>query len=274
MSDSPPMVELRPTSLVILPGLSWEEWEGAWQSLDQTSRSIPWLIGDALVYAQDSFGEQWSQAVDAQYADQYGRYLRVSRLIPPAERRENFSWSAHREAAALDATERAEIFDLGEANGWRSREIRDEVQRRKAERQARTAYPSNGAGEPPAEAGSTWNWPPEGEDTGAEPAEASQDPLERVEPPDAPEAAPEPFRAPAPASGDEADYIRALIAAIRRLGPDLSKDWRLDGLLVDRGESTVKLAKGNQLAIGVGASLPAALIEASLSALLSDLGAE
>ncbi len=282
-ADSPPVVELRPTCLILLPGLTWDEWLGAWQSLDQTNRSLPWLTGDALLYSQQNFGEQWSQAVDAQYAEQYIRYLRVSTLIPPAERRENFSWSAHRELAALAPAERAEILDLAEAQGWRSREIRDEVQRRKALRKGNGGPPLD---EPPLpleqEQNSTWNGPDdgdtfgsvedvEGEPTWTEEGIARADAIaagliERLAPT-------RPNGISAPPQCDRADDIRAIIAAVRRLAPDLSDAWRMENFRIEGRESTVKLVRGDQLAVGIGPSLPCALVEAALSALLSDLGA-
>ncbi len=278
-----PLWEPRATGLTIVPGLSWPEWEEKWLVLDRTQRSINWWLGDALIYAEDTFGERWSQAVDAEFREQHERCMRVSRLIPPPERREAFSWSSHREVAALSSEERAEIFDLAEAQGWRSREIRDEVQRRKAARKTNGGPPlddTSPADEPPLplepDQNSTWNEPDDG-DTFGDPQDidgsAAPAPPQNGYGNGASDTTYPPNGSPAPAQGDRADDIRALIAAVRRLAPDLSDAWRMEAFRIEGRESTVKLVRGDQLAVGIGPSLPCALIEASLSALLSDLGA-
>lgn len=130
--DTTRLVEWRPTGMVICPGLSWDEWlERAWQPAAQTGKSINWAIGDALLYAEDNFPDQWSQVLDAQYAEQHRGALRVSRLIPPEHRREELSWSCHREAAAAPTIEaRAELLDLAETNHWGAREVAEEVAQR------------------------------------------------------------------------------------------------------------------------------------------------
>lgn len=118
------------TSLTILPGLTWEEWAEKWAAVDQTSRALKWWIGDALAYAEDNFPDRWTQAVDAEYAEQHRGAMWVSRRIPPHERIETLSWSAHREAAALDPEVRREVLALAVEQGWGARQIAEERKRR------------------------------------------------------------------------------------------------------------------------------------------------
>lgn len=267
-ASDPPIVELRPTCLVVLPGISYDEWVVVWNSLDQTSRSINWLVGDALAYGEAGFPDQWSQVVDAQYAEQYKRFLWVSSRIPVAERREALSWSAHRETAALESAERIAILDLAESKGWGSREVKDEVRRRREA--AQPTYPSNGPPPAPDEIprgiseddDSTFGSVEDIE------GEAPQEPLQAREPiPATIPATLPPSPAPAPGSVDD---IRALIEKVRALAPGFSPDWRM-GVVVDAGgQSTAKLTKGEQIAVGMGPSLPCAIVEAALAALLSE----
>ena len=131
MTDEPRIAEWRPTCLVLVPGLSFEEWQSTWNSLDQTERSINWLIGDCLLYGEDNWPEEWAQVVEGRYSEKRRGALWVSRRIPPAERRENLSWSAHRETAALEPAERRELLNMAEREKWGTREIVIEIRRRK-----------------------------------------------------------------------------------------------------------------------------------------------
>lgn len=108
------LIEWRSTGAIICPGLTWEEWQERWASLDQTSRSINWLIGDYLAYAEDNWPEEWAQAIDPKYAHQKRGPLWVARRIPFSRRREKLSWSFHRELAALPETEQETWLTLAE----------------------------------------------------------------------------------------------------------------------------------------------------------------
>lgn len=175
MSDNIGIWEAQETGLIICPGLAWAEWYENWQALDQTQRSINWWVGDALCYAVDAYGEQWSQAVDPKYAEQNRGALRVARLIPKELRRKYLSWSCHRECASAETIEeRVELLDLAEANQWGAREISAELRKRREGRrpgsnmgppiseeisQNPSVSAGNDGGFAEKEIGSTWNEP-------------------------------------------------------------------------------------------------------------------
>lgn len=230
-----PLWEARETQLVICPGLTWDEWEEKWQTLDLTQKNINWWVGDALKYAAEAYGEKYSQVIDPKYAEQHRGILRVALRIPAPYRKASLSWSAHREVASADTIEeRIEILDLAEANNWGSREIVEEMRKRK-ERQR----PGWNMG-PPLDA----EPPPPGEEPGpeSEPEEESrstrnrtprvlpanppppESPAEAVQPVEAqPAALPVPTYQPPPADAPppSPDDLRAAIVAVRQIANPL-----------------------------------------------------
>lgn len=330
--EKTPIVEYRPTQLVICPGIDFDEWQTIWTSLDQTSRSINWLVGDALVYGANAYPDKWSQALDPKYAEAQRGVLRVSLRIPPAYRREGLSWSAHREAASAQTLEeRIELLDLAEKNDWGSREIAEEIRKRKERarpgwnmgpplEEEITPNPNDAAAEEPIrdpeEIGSTRNRGPRilpaNPPAAAPPPEATEAPQPPAALRQRPTLQPPPSR-DAPPSPDE---IRDAIVAVRQIANALvlrqsseedvrateSKvaaavqipvslrdaeqallaippQWKIR--LIEGGEHVfggrmfkVELIKGkSQMSIGVCPSLTCAVLDAAMSAKLSDMGA-
>ena len=108
------------------------------------SRSVMWWIGDWLRFGDGKWGETSAQAVsmtgrqeqtllDAQWV--------ASKFVDNSRRREELSWSHHREVAALPPAEADELLDLAEREGLSTRELRAEVSRRKAARVIGAAMP-------------------------------------------------------------------------------------------------------------------------------------
>jgi hypothetical protein len=128
--NEPPAWEYLPCALIVVHGIAWEEWVSLWNTVEQLDKSSKWYVGDALLAGQREFNERFSQVVDAQYIHQQRGALWVSSRIPPAERREGLSWSVHREAASLSPARRKKMLDLAEANGWGSKEVIEEINRR------------------------------------------------------------------------------------------------------------------------------------------------
>src|SRR4051812_32594483 len=167
-SPAPSFYQLTPTCLIVSPDTEYGEWEQMWQSLDQTSRSINWAIGDALLFGEANYPDSWSQVLDAQYAEQHKTALWVASRIPPTERREGFSWSSHRVTARLTAEQRAVIFDLAEEHGWTSKLIGEEAAKRYPDetrkRKKASTYPRNDPApeeaEPEVPATERWPEPP------------------------------------------------------------------------------------------------------------------
>lgn len=123
--------EYRPHVLIVLPGIEWSEWTELWSAIEQTHKSEKFWLGDALLYAEQSFPDQWTQVVDEKYIHQQKGALWVASRIPPAERRESLSWSVHREVASLKKPSRRKtILNLAEAGKWGTREVVAEIARR------------------------------------------------------------------------------------------------------------------------------------------------
>lgn len=229
MTDSPTW-DAYSTHLVICPGLTWEEWAEKWATVDQTNRAIKWWCADALIYGENNFPDQWTQMLDAEYAEQHREAMRVARRIPPADRVEGLSWSVHREVAACDPEERNELLALAKAQGWGTRQLVEERKRRK---EAAEAYPRNGAPEHrELEADST--------------VESTQStaPLSHIA------------------------ELREKIAALRAGEVPNLTEW-LDEIAALPGEWIIEAKRPGRIAIGSGSFL-AAMIEAALAALISD----
>lgn len=120
---------LSPQGLAIPDGLAFEEWEQIGQSLRQINGGVLWWIGDWLNYGEQRYGEKYSQALEA--TDYEYQTLRdaawVSKEIGLSRRRDNLSWSHHREVAPLPVDEQSRWLNTAEAEGWSSRDLRREV---------------------------------------------------------------------------------------------------------------------------------------------------
>lgn len=137
--------EMRPRCLVIVPDLSFEEFaEGPWASVRGVHESINWYLGDALAYAEANFGERASQLLDERLTPARMAQLKwLAEAIPPARRREDCSWTAHRYVAGLFSRRRG-IFPAAyldrkaehqdrllarcAAEGWHSDRMKAEVE--------------------------------------------------------------------------------------------------------------------------------------------------
>ncbi len=77
------------------------------------------LAGDA------QFGEDFSQACEGLISgDQLQRYESIARRVPPRNRRDNLSWSAHAAVARLSDGDQRKMLLAAERNGWTSEELR------------------------------------------------------------------------------------------------------------------------------------------------------
>jgi hypothetical protein len=114
--------------LLILPGVSWEEWNMIWNTCDQTSKSWQFWVGDCLLTGQREFGEQFSQVLDAKYAEQHKVPLWVCSKIEPSRRRPNVSFSAHKVIAGIDdVAEQDRWLKRADDNLWTVRELQEAI---------------------------------------------------------------------------------------------------------------------------------------------------
>lgn len=323
----PPPFEFGDRALIVLPGISWDEWVSLWRTAEGMHQSSNFYMGDALLAGQREFGERFAQVVDPKYIHAQRGAMWVCSRIEPARRKASLSFSLHRELASLDPAEQDRWLDLAEAGQWTVKDLKEEIEAERA-RQHNGPPPDDAmakitpAPDESLPCGSTWNE----DSTFGTPEDIDGRPVlvaldggkaraagDGAAPP--PPATQEP---PLPVSPEE---IRALIAAIRRIANDIAlgtadpqdvtalewdiyratdtgglntltsyeraidlipKPWR-GKFTVEFGEHvfggraySVDLRKpgGRQMAAGHGPSLPCAIAEAALSALLSDLGTD
>jgi len=93
-------------------------------------RSIQWWIGDWVAYGERSYGETYTQAIEVtgQAYQTLNDVVWVARKFEFSRRRENLSWSHHREVAALEPPEQEGWLDLAERNEWSRNDLRRHVQ--------------------------------------------------------------------------------------------------------------------------------------------------
>lgn len=94
-------------------------WAAFGAALARAEGAVHWWIGDWLNYGEQKYGEKYAQALDGTgfayqtlRADAY-----VASRIELLRRRNNLSWSHHREVAALEPAEQDAMLDLAEKEG-------------------------------------------------------------------------------------------------------------------------------------------------------------
>ena len=138
------VVELQPTGIRWLSQPSLDQYLALGDLLFKADQAYQWAIGDALVYGEDHFGEEWTQ-IQAQFRMSEGRMqslASVARKIPRSRRRKNLTFTHHQEIAGkVDAPEQQKEWldkahgmtvtelraDLQEAYGWQERKVRPTV---------------------------------------------------------------------------------------------------------------------------------------------------
>jgi hypothetical protein len=95
------------------------------------------LLGDALRFGEDKYGEEFANAIDAtrewmrlQGIQVAKNWQWVAGKIPPHIRRINLSFAHHEIVAKLEQSEQEEFLKLSEDEGLTVRELRDKVRER------------------------------------------------------------------------------------------------------------------------------------------------
>ena len=121
--------EVSVTGLTIAEGLPLEKWMECGQLLRQVNGSIQWWLGDWLRHGERKYGEAYSQALEATEYDYQtvADAAWVAGKIQFSRRRENLSWSHHKEVAALEPPDQDAFLQAAIDNGWSRRELRRAV---------------------------------------------------------------------------------------------------------------------------------------------------
>lgn len=136
--------------LIVDGAPTYEEWEGCGEVLSRADKMVHWWIGDWVNYGENRWGEKYAQALDETKFDY--QTLRddawVARQFDLSRRRDNLSFSHHREVAALPITKQDELLAKaapveGESRPRLTRnELRQEVKRAKQDDYKAPALPT------------------------------------------------------------------------------------------------------------------------------------
>jgi hypothetical protein len=124
----PKGVKVSPVGLEIKAKLSYEQWSGMMEKLQEYHRSILWIIGDGLAYGEEFFGQEFSQAI-GEYAKQtLYNAMSVAKRVPIYRRNGKLSFSHHAEVAQLPPDEQTKFLEIAVEKKWKVSELRQAVQ--------------------------------------------------------------------------------------------------------------------------------------------------
>lgn len=123
-------VTVKSTGLDIKHGMPIESWLELGEQLKRIDTGIHWWLGDWLNYGESNYGEKYAQALEAtDYTEQGLKDIAyVASNIEKSRRRDNVSFSAHREVASLEPEQQIEVLDKVEEGGLSKIETRSLVQ--------------------------------------------------------------------------------------------------------------------------------------------------
>jgi site-specific DNA-methyltransferase (adenine-specific) len=103
----------------------FEVWQAETRTLLEVARGIQWLVGDALAFGEDHWGEDAAQVFNLEeYTfDAVEKMIRTSKAIPPHRRRPAVGYSVHQEVVGLPVAQQEEIL----AHASTTQATKDEV---------------------------------------------------------------------------------------------------------------------------------------------------
>lgn len=115
------------------PDLTFEEWSAIGKYLQVMGGAIHWFLGDWIRYGEANYGEKYAQAIEETGYD-YGTLrndVYVCEQIDLSRRRDNVSFSAHKEVAMLDPDEQDKILEKAQDESLTCKDIHQLVCHRK-----------------------------------------------------------------------------------------------------------------------------------------------
>lgn len=118
---------IHPSGLSIADGLKYENWEQIGHCIVQGRSAMQWALGDWLNYGESNYGEMYSQAIDMTgYSENTLRTTKwVASRFQLSRRRDNLSFSHHREVAGLPAEQADSILDKAERDALPTTAVRE-----------------------------------------------------------------------------------------------------------------------------------------------------
>lgn len=105
---------------------TFDQWQEVGKFIQKAGGAVHFWIGDWLNYGEQKFGEMYAQAMEATGFDYQtladDKY--VASKVPLSRRRENLSFSSHREVASLSPEKQEELLEKASTEGLRSKDIR------------------------------------------------------------------------------------------------------------------------------------------------------
>lgn len=131
LQNLPRGVRLTPTALRLPEGMDTEGWEQVGAALGRVRRATRWWIGDWATYGEGrGYGDLTAVAERVGLSAQtVWDCAWVSRQVEPSRRREDLSWSHHREVAPLPPDRQGAWLEKGASEGWSRDALRDAVHR-------------------------------------------------------------------------------------------------------------------------------------------------
>jgi hypothetical protein len=137
---------LAPTSLTLSdPNPDYDRVQALARYLGALRDATAWWIGDLILYAETTFGEEAYQLDGAlgRSPDTLRRWAWVARAVPPVRRRTSLSFTHHEKVAKLSPAEQAAWLDRAEEGRWATDELGTEL-RAAAESAAKELPPWKG----------------------------------------------------------------------------------------------------------------------------------
>ncbi len=117
--------------LILPPGLSFEEWQAAGETLRSIRGAVAWATGDWWLQGERDYGEMAAQATKDAVEDATGhdyRYISTAAWVASrfefSRRHENLSFGHHQAVAALDPEMADALLERAEAAGLTRTELR------------------------------------------------------------------------------------------------------------------------------------------------------
>jgi hypothetical protein len=122
-----PLDGTTPVSLQLPEGLEYDAWRDTLLMYAKVGKAMQFWLGDALLYGENRFGEQFAQAAsETGYSEESLRgFLWVASRVPPSVRRLTLSWSHHQVAAGSEDPKT--WLDTAEANSWTVKDLRHAI---------------------------------------------------------------------------------------------------------------------------------------------------
>ena len=118
-----------PTGLIVTAPVPYEVWEAYGGAHRRVESSLQWVIGDWLVYGEDTYGEKYAQAMD-ETGLSYGYIANICSVASKIElehRHQNLSFSHHATVAYLPPDQQDYWLATADNKGLNRGDLRDAI---------------------------------------------------------------------------------------------------------------------------------------------------